>query len=120
MNELLIIKMKEAIRSTEETGIYEHLYHYAYSDNFIIRFLFMKMLLSLDNKLDISELYGDNITEFFKRYDNNGNVISIMSLTLIRALGDIVIVKNPTIYKQIITFIVDNYIKSDEIVTYRN
>ena len=42
---------------TEQTNKYYNLYPYAYSNNFIIRYIFMNMLLSTNNNLDIEELY---------------------------------------------------------------
>lgn len=110
MNETITIKIREEIKKTKETNNYENLYRYAYSNNFIIRYLFMKLLLS-NNDLRIEELYEDDITRYFLRYDDNSNIIGIMSYQYVIDLAHIAISKNPIVYKQIRKFIVDAYIK---------
>ena len=61
MNEKLIRTIKKEMNITEQTNKYYNLYPYAYSNNFIIRYIFMNLLLSNNNNLDIEELYEDNI-----------------------------------------------------------
>ena len=113
MNEKLIIKIREEIKRTEETNNYENLYRYAYSNNFIIRYLFMRLLLS-NNNLNIEKLYEDNITHYFLKYDDDGNIISIMPYKYVKDLSYKAMIIDTKIYKQILNFIVDTYIISPE------
>ncbi len=114
MNELLIRNMKKEITKSKETNNYENLYRYAYSDNFIIRYIFMKLLLTIGNNKDIYELYEDNITYYFNRYDDDGNVIGLMPYRFVKEIGEKAMFKDYTIYKQILNYIINNYIKTPE------
>lgn len=114
MNDKLIRKIKEEMTLTEQTNKYYNLYPYAYSNNFIIRYIFMNMLLSTNNNLDIEELYEDNITNYFYRYDEDNNIIGIMPYKYVRLLSHKAMLKDYNIYKQILEFIVENYIKTPE------
>lgn len=114
MNLKLIRKIKEEMNKTEQTNKYYNLYPYAYSDNFIIRYIFMDMLLSTNNNLDILELYEDDITNYFIRYDDDSNEIGIMPYKYVNLLAHRAMLKDQNIYKQILNFIVNNYIKTPE------
>ena len=114
MNDKLIRKIREEMTLTEQTNKYYNLYSYAYSNNFIIRYIFMNMLLSTNNNLDIEELYEDNITNYFYRYDEDNNIIGIMPYKYVRLLSHKAMLKDYNIYKQILEFIVENYIKTPE------
>ncbi len=119
MNEKLIRTIKKEMTITEQTNKYYNLYPYAYSDNFIIRYIFMNMLLSNNNNLEIEELYEDDITRYFYRYDDN-NIIGIMPYKYVRLLAHRAMSKDINIYKQIIDFIINNYIKTPKQFTKEN
>lgn len=115
MNEKLIIRIKEEIKKSETNGNYENLFTYAYSENLSTRFLFMNIFISNSN-LDISELYEDNISQYFVTYDDDGNVTKRMPYNYIKTLAAKIlkIRKDFANYQNIINFIINNYFPSPE------
>ena len=114
MNDKLIRIIKEEMKKTNNTNKYYNLYPYAYSNNLIIRYIFMNILLSTTNNLNIEELYEDNITNYFYRYDDNHNITGLMPYKYVRLLSHKAMLKDYNIYKQILEFIINNYIKTPE------
>ena len=51
MNDKLIRIIKEEMKKTNNTNKYYNLYPYAYSNNLIIRYIFMNILLSTTNNV---------------------------------------------------------------------
>lgn len=114
MNEELIIKIKKEIKKSEETGIYDNLYSFAYSDDLYIRFLFMNILIS-SSKIDLYELYEDDITHYFVTYDDNGNIVKKMPYKYISIIGDKLLKSlDLTSYNKVINFIINTYFPSPE------
>ena len=74
----------------------------------------MNILLSTTNNLNIEELYEDNITNYFYRYDDNHNITGLMPYKYVRLLSHKAMLKDYNIYKQILEFIINNYIKTPE------
>ncbi len=116
MEDRLIKEIKQNIKQTEKTRIYDNLYKYAYSKDQYIRFLFMNILISNSN-LDLKELYEDDISRYFQNYDEYDHTSNLMPYECVKILADNILRKRKDLksYRNILLFIINNYFEAPEV-----